>query len=128
MYYILHCTTIYLGKQITVQILCCKCESPSVTLIRHGLWPATPVQPKLAFTFEFMEWLRCLRLRAHASTHKFSEAVKSKLSNGPFNLLVCQNDVFLYTLFSVCFLLQNYLIFYRREISIDNYFSAESSL
>ena len=44
----------------TVSILCCKCEPLAVTLVRARLWPATAQNPRLAFTFDLLDWAEAL--------------------------------------------------------------------
>lgn len=61
-------------------ILCemCDCEPHAVTLRRFGLWPASPVEPRCAYSVGFLQWLKALQLAAHVSVHSFIEAVRVK--------------------------------------------------
>ena len=73
------------GRQHTVDVDFCMCESSSATLVRHRIWPGTPTNPQVGFCFGFMELLRCLRLEAHASLYSVIAAVTLKTSIGPLN-------------------------------------------
>ena len=45
-----------------MKIVCCTCYSVSETLLCQGLWPATPVEPTLAFTTKLLEFALALAL------------------------------------------------------------------
>ena len=38
----------------------CQCEPLALTLIRARLWPATVQNPRLAFTFDLLDWAEAL--------------------------------------------------------------------
>jgi len=63
---------------VVVDILCnmCECEPAAVTLRRFGMWPATPLEPRCAFSIEFLLWLEAMVLGAHVSVHTFVECVR----------------------------------------------------
>lgn len=58
-----------------VCITFCSCESEVETLIRAHLFPATPKQPQLAFTFHLMDWLEALMLECQVSAQDFVFAI-----------------------------------------------------
>ncbi|KIJ28456.1 hypothetical protein M422DRAFT_106002, partial [Sphaerobolus stellatus SS14] len=33
----------------------CKCQPAAVTLIKHGMFPCSPIQPSIAFDINFLE-------------------------------------------------------------------------
>ncbi|KAK6187290.1 hypothetical protein SNE40_005353 [Patella caerulea] len=64
------------GIQQDVSINFCPCEDAALTLLRFGLWPATPSAPRVAFDVELMELLSVLQLECQTSTKSFCEALK----------------------------------------------------
>ena len=44
----------------TILLSCCDCEPIAVTMARARLWPATAQNPRLAFTFELLDWAEAL--------------------------------------------------------------------
>ena len=64
------------GLQHDVGFMCCSCEGLSVTLARARLWPATPANPKLAFTFELLNLVEAMMLECQVSLKDFCEALK----------------------------------------------------
>ena len=57
-----------------VNITFCNCEADFLTLLRFGLWGASPQRPELAFHLHFMRLLMHLRLEAHVSVKGFCAA------------------------------------------------------
>ena len=53
----------------------CSCESEAETLIRAHLFPATPKQPQLAFSFKLLDWLEALMLECQVSAKDFVSAI-----------------------------------------------------
>lgn len=53
----------------------CACQSEATTLIHAGLFPATPKQPKLAFSFSLLDWFEALMLECQVSAQDFVAAV-----------------------------------------------------
>ncbi len=58
-----------------VQVTFCTCESEATTLISAGLFPATPKQPKLAFTFALLDLFEALLLECQVSAQDFVAAI-----------------------------------------------------
>ena len=54
----------------------CTCETEIETLLRVHLFPATPKQPHLAFTFRLMDWLEALVLECHVAVQDFVSAIE----------------------------------------------------
>lgn len=52
-----------------------------MTLVRLGLWPASPIEPTTAFTFELLDWWAACQLEGHMATKTFSSVVKLKNSH-----------------------------------------------
>lgn len=50
------------GGQHVVKIVCCTCYSVAESFLWQGLWPATPVEPTLAFTTALMEFAIALMM------------------------------------------------------------------
>ncbi|XP_014669631.1 PREDICTED: uncharacterized protein LOC106810710 [Priapulus caudatus] len=63
------------GRQHSVQLTVCSCNSAAVTMLRYGLWPSTPTNPQVAFTIELMELLRLLVLECQVSVKGFCEVL-----------------------------------------------------
>ena len=59
-----------------VKFICCDCEATSITLVRAGLWPASPKNPQVAYTFELLNVMEALMLECQVSLKDFCEAVK----------------------------------------------------
>jgi hypothetical protein len=71
----------------------CECEAAAVTLIQHGLWPATPTEsPPTAYSLDFMKWIKYLMLECQVSLHGFCQAVRWK--NNLSKIEVSINDKF----------------------------------
>lgn len=73
------------GREHSENIEFCGCETSGETLIRHRIWPGSPKNPQIGFVFELMEWVRCLRLEAHASLYAIACSVKLKNRLGTFD-------------------------------------------
>ena len=52
-----------------VNVSYCMCCTKVEKLIALRLWPATPLQPKVAFSFDLMELLHLLVLECQVSMH-----------------------------------------------------------
>lgn len=50
-----------------MKILCCTCFSVAESFLFQGLWPATPVEPTLAFTTSLMEFTLALVMECQVS-------------------------------------------------------------
>ena len=68
----------------------CGCEPLAVTLATAELWPATPHNPKFAFTFALLDWAEALMLECQVALKDFYNCLKFK---SPFQTLkVATND------------------------------------
>lgn len=81
--YCKHLLLILLGNQHTVLIIFCGCYSEIATLLYLKMFPATPVNPKLAFTFKFLDLLQSLLLECQVSVKDFVDALDI-LTDTPF--------------------------------------------
>ncbi|CAB4004367.1 Hypothetical predicted protein [Paramuricea clavata] len=63
------------GRQHLVKFKFCCHEPESVTLVRHGLWPASPKEPQAAFENGFMEILKYMFLECRASLKSICQAI-----------------------------------------------------
>ena len=57
----------FVGLQHHVVFEFCLCESEAVTLVRNRFWPGTPAKPSVAFSFDFLEILRVMKMDRHVS-------------------------------------------------------------
>jgi len=64
----------------SIQFVHCNCEALAITLARAQLWPATPVNPQYAFTFDLLDWAEALLLEAHVSLKDFCKSLKLRCS------------------------------------------------
>ena len=78
-----------------MSLICCACQTVAESLLLHGLWPATPVEPTLAFTIELMHMALALMMECQVSLYDFCRALE--FFKNPL-LKVCQYCV-------LCFLL-----------------------
>ena len=76
------CTLI--GTNHKFQFLCCDCEPLAVTLSRAKLWPATPANPRFAFSFALFDWAEALMLECQVALKDFCNALKFR---NPFSML-----------------------------------------
>ncbi|XP_014671057.1 PREDICTED: uncharacterized protein LOC106811852 isoform X2 [Priapulus caudatus] len=97
------------GVQHQVQVSVCSCEPVAVTLIRYHLWPATPKNPQVAFTFNLMENLRLLVLECQVSVRSFCMAMK--IRNKAHPLALSDVDDAYKTLQGGCF--EEYRVFWK---------------
>lgn len=56
--------------------MCCSCEPIAVTLARAELWPATPTNPRFAYTFKLLNWIEALMLECQVSLKDFCQSLK----------------------------------------------------
>ena len=64
------------GPPKCLDIQFCSCEEDAITLMRLQYWPATPVRPSTAFSFQLLDWLEALLLECQVSLHDVSAAVQ----------------------------------------------------
>ena len=60
-----------------MKILCCTCFSVAESFLFQGLWPATPVEPTLAFTTSLMEFTLALVMECQVSIFDLVKALDS---------------------------------------------------
>ncbi len=58
-----------------VLFIFCKCENRCATLVRHGLWGATPHLPTVAYHMHLMDLVQCLRIESCVSVHGITSAL-----------------------------------------------------
>ena len=63
------------GMEHSVQFVCCECEPLSVTLVRAQLWPSSPQQPRIAFSFKLLDWAEALLLECQVPVKDFCSAL-----------------------------------------------------
>ena len=69
---------ILVGIEHNVDFRCCQCEPVAVTMVRARLWPATPQFPRLAFTFELLDWAETLLLECQVALQDLCKALYFK--------------------------------------------------
>ncbi len=75
---------IHLGVNHTFQFYHCNCEPITITLARAKLWPATPHNPRYAFSFNLLDLAESLMLECQVALKDFCNALKFLC---PFQLL-----------------------------------------
>ena len=63
---------------------CCNCEPLAITLARAQLWPASPHNPRYAFSFAVLDWAESLMVECQVALKDFCNALKLLC---PFHLL-----------------------------------------
>lgn len=71
------------GIEHKVCFACCSCEPIAITLARAELWPATPTNPRFAYTFSLLNWIEALMLECQVSLKDFCNSLKFKC---PFSI------------------------------------------
>ncbi|KAL3884204.1 hypothetical protein ACJMK2_030423 [Sinanodonta woodiana] len=71
------CVIDFKGTQHRVKVQFCQCEKEAVTILRYGLWPATPELPKVAIHIDLMEQATMLQLEGQLSLRAFCDALSS---------------------------------------------------
>lgn len=61
------------------------CKGIVETLIKHKLFPSTPVNPNVAFTFELLDLYAELLLQAHVPYHSFCRVLDALHSSQNIN-------------------------------------------
>ncbi|XP_031550894.1 uncharacterized protein LOC116288263 [Actinia tenebrosa] len=59
------------GRHHDVSITFCQCETPGETLAHLHLWPATPCNPSLAFTWDLLTSLQSLMFECQVSVYDY---------------------------------------------------------
>ena len=65
---------IYIGAPRIINFPFCTCECDAVTLIKFNYWPGSPVNPNVAFSFDFMDLLEALLLECQVAVQDFTQA------------------------------------------------------
>ncbi len=63
------------GLEHHIHFITCACEPTAVTLVRAHLWPATPSNPCLAFTFDLLDWAIALLNECQVALSDFCKAL-----------------------------------------------------
>ena len=73
-----------LGINHKIQFTCCACEPLGVTLTRANLWPATPSNPRFAFSFALLDLAEALLLECQVAVKDFCNVLRFR---NPFSML-----------------------------------------
>lgn len=82
----------FLGVEHQIRFCCCDCESVCTTMVRARLWPSSPRFPKLAFTFDLLDWAEALLLECQVAVGEFCKALYFKCP-----MLVVKGCVYVHT-------------------------------
>lgn len=63
------------GIEHGIDFVCCSCEPLAVTMARARMWPATPHNPRIAFSFELLDWAEALLLECQVALKDFHAAL-----------------------------------------------------
>ena len=86
--------TFVIGVQHSITFTFCQCFGEVETLIQFELFPATPKQPTVAFSFQLLDYLEALLLECQVAVSDFTAALKV-MSASPF-MKVRENRVVLW--------------------------------
>ena len=65
-----------IGINHKIRFTTCNCEPLAVTLARARLWPATPSNPRFAFTFELLDLAEAFLLECQVATRDYCQALQ----------------------------------------------------
>lgn len=54
----------------------CPDEGVAVTMLQYGLWPATPCNPRTAFSLQLLELCVCMQLHGSLSVQAFANSIQ----------------------------------------------------
>ena len=66
------------GTPHNLKFRCCNCEPITSTMVRANIWPATPVNPRIAFTFKLMDWAEIMLLECQVALKDLCMALSYK--------------------------------------------------
>ena len=72
---------------ITINVTSCLCETTPQLLVRHGLFPTSPSQPRMAVSVELLEFYRCLFERSCDAINALSSAIQAFYNRRGFILV-----------------------------------------
>ena len=64
------------GIEHKVNFIFCGCEPLPITMARAQLWPATPRNPRYAFSFALLDWAEALMLECQVALKDFCASLK----------------------------------------------------
>ena len=77
-----------LGIEHEIFLVSCECESTAVTMTRARMWPASPLKPRLAFSFDLLNWAEALLLECQVSVNDFCKALNFKCPHLVFKVSI----------------------------------------
>ena len=69
-------TSLLIGFQHKVKLKHCHCEEITLTMARSQIWPATPVNPRVGFTFGMLDLAEAMLLKCQVALKDFCAALK----------------------------------------------------
>ncbi|XP_028983462.1 uncharacterized protein LOC114842115 [Betta splendens] len=77
------------GQLCSFSVTLCTCEPETCTLLRYGIWPATPERPQTAFSIALLELFHYLSMECQVSVEGFCNMLrwKNNLSLSEVNML-----------------------------------------
>ncbi len=70
------CVCVLKGINHKIRFTCCACEPLVVTLARARLWPATPSNPRFAFSFALLDLAEALLLECQVAIKDYCSALR----------------------------------------------------
>lgn len=71
-------TSCIAGLEHHIHLVCCDCEPVTTTMVRMGIWPASPHSPQLAYTFGLLDWVEALMMECQVALKDFCAALYFK--------------------------------------------------
>lgn len=76
-----HTLAFLVGVEHTIMLTSCRCEPITITMVRARLWPATALDPRMAFTFDLLDWAEALLYECQVATKDFLSALHFKCAH-----------------------------------------------
>ena len=76
------------GVEHNILLVCCQCEPTPLTMVRARLWPASPQHPRLAFSFDLLNWAEALLLECQVAVKDLCKALYFKCPHLVFKVSV----------------------------------------
>ena len=84
--------SIYVGNQHNLELKHCACEPLSMTMCRSRIWPSSPTNPRVGFSFEFLDWAEVLLYECQVALKDFCLAVNYKSPDLYVSSIYCHNS------------------------------------
>ena len=98
-----------IGMEHKMHFTYCLCETLVKTMCRAKLWPATPTNPRYAFSFALLDSVEALLLECQVSVKDFCNALTFR---APFHTEMVHNRLAVKLFVISC----HFIFIYRREV------------